>query len=418
MKVLLVHNSYQSSGGEDIVFSQEKDLLLQGGHNVITYVRSNWEAAQVSGVKLVQLAQNTVWSRDARAAIKELLQREKPDLVHVHNTFMMMSPSIYSACRAAGVPVVQTLHNYRLYCPAATFFRDGHVCEECVDQGLWRSLAHGCYRESRAATSTVAAMLIVHRRLGTWTRDVDCYVALSEFSRSRFLRAGLPANKILVKPNFVDPDPGEDQSPERQYALFVGRLSAERTRTLLNAWDLLRGNNIQLVIVGGGPNLEAVRADVVARNLPNVTVMGELSRQQTLDAMRRACFLVFSSEWYENFPVTIIESFACKVPVICSCIGAMKEIVDHGRTGLHFEVGNAADLAEKVRWAWEHKELMEAMGEEARLEFKSRYTAKQNYTALMRIYRQVLSQQISAEETLLTHSSEAAPQTAALQDKA
>src|SRR6266567_3593650 len=195
MKILLVHNSYQQPGGEDVVFEQERQLLERAGHSVVTYCRSNWEVDAYQGLRRVALVRKTVWATDTRKEIARLLALEKPDLVHVHNTFVMVSPSIFSACQEAGVPVVMTLHNYRLYCPAATFFRDGHTCEDCVDHGLSQGIYHACYRESRAATATVALMLSVHRRRQTWLRDVDYYIALTEFARNRFLRAGLPSEK-------------------------------------------------------------------------------------------------------------------------------------------------------------------------------------------------------------------------------
>jgi glycosyltransferase involved in cell wall biosynthesis len=387
MKILIVHNSYQRPGGEDVVFEQESRLLERTGHTVIAYRRSNWEVDAYSGLSLVR---NTIWSQDTRKEFVGLLEREKPDLVHVHNTFVMVSPSIFSACREAKVPVVQTLHNYRLYCPAAIFFRDGHVCEECVEHGLWRGIAHGCYRDSRAATAAVALMLAVHRQQRTWTQNVDCYIALSEFARSKFLKAGLSAEKVFVKPNFVHPDPGVGANGRGEYMVFVGRLSPEkRVGTMLLAWSG-RCAHVPLLIIGGGPELKRLQREAIDRGLHSITFAGQLSRDQTLAAMRRACALVFPSEWYENFPVTIAESFACGVPVICSRLGAMQEIVEDGRTGLHFTAGDARDLAEKVDWAWNHPERMRSMGKEARQEYETKYTAEENYPLLMEIYQRAV----------------------------
>ena len=227
MKILIVHNSYQQHGGEDVVFEQERALLERMGHVVITYRRTNWEIASYQGLKKVALVGRTIGARDVRERFADLISQQRPDLVHAHNTLVMVSPSIFSACCDAGVPEFQTLHNYRLCCPASTFFRDGHICEECVDHGLWRGVAHGCYRNSRPATATVAMMLAVHRRRKTWNREVDCYVALTECAKAKFIAGGLPSEKIFVKPNFVYPDPGLRRS-EGEYALFVGRLSPEK----------------------------------------------------------------------------------------------------------------------------------------------------------------------------------------------
>ena len=191
-------------------------------------------------IRQLALAKQTIWASDTRREFRELLQRERPDIVHVHNTFVMISPSIYWACRDARVPVVQTLQNYRLMCPGALFLRDEKVCEECMEHGVWRGVRYGCYRGSRPATAVVAAMLTTHRILGTWSRLIEYYLAPTEFGRRKYIEGGLPADKMLVKPNCVQPDPGEGKG-DRSYALFVGRLSAEKgLRTLLAAWARLR----------------------------------------------------------------------------------------------------------------------------------------------------------------------------------
>lgn len=388
MKILLVHNTYQQPGGEDVVFSQERQLLERAGHQVLTYCRSNWEIAGYSALKLLGLVGRMTWARDTRREIANLIRRQKPDLVHVHNTFLMVSPSIYSACKEAHIPVVQTLHNYRLLCSAAIFFRRGSVCEECLEHSLWRGVLHGCYRDSRAETSAVAFMLTVHRWRRTWTWGVNCFIALSEFSRQKFIEGGIPTEKIAVKPNFVFADPG-CRAGSGEYALFVGRLSPEkRVATLLTAWQRLQVR-IPLDIIGGGPQREFLEAHAKQLRLSDVRFLGQLPRDEVIAALKRAGCLIFSSEWYENFPVTIAEAFACGVPVICSRLGAMQEIVADGRTGLHFTPGDAADLAAKIEWAWTHPEEMAAMGRAARAEYEAKYTAEANYKILMRIYQQV-----------------------------
>jgi len=232
----------------------------------------------------------------------------------------------------------------------------------------------------------VALTLAVHRLKRTWTKNIDCYVALSQFSRDTFIKAGLPAERIFVKPNFVHPDPGSRKS-SADYALFIGRLSPEkRVSTVLTAWAHF-DNRIPLLVVGGGPERTALQEEAERRGLASIQFKGHLPRAEALAVLSRARFLIFSSEWYENFPVTIAESFACGVPVICSRIGAMQEIVDDGRTGLQFTSGDAEDLAEKVEWAWNHPERMCLMGKEARREYETKYTAEANYPLLMQIYR-------------------------------
>ena len=391
MKILLVHNSYQQPGGEDVVFDQERQLLERAGHQVLTYCRSNWEIAGYSASKRLALAGRVVWARDTRQEIAALLRSQKPDLVHVHNTFLIVSPSVYAACKEAHIPVVQTLHNYRLLCPAADFYRDGHPCEECAEHTLWRGAFHGCYRESRAGTTSVALMLKVHRLLRTWTRMVDSYVAPTEFARRRFVAGGLPSERIMIKPSFVHPDP-RGRTDGGQHALFVGRLSPEKgPETLVTAWRLL-GSRVPLMIVGDGPLSTPLAADAVHHGLGNISFRGRLTHAETFRAIKEASFLIIPSGCYETFSISTVEAFACGVPVICSRLGAMQEIVEDGRTGLHFTPGDPDDLAAKVEWAWNHPSQMAEMGRAARAEYEAKYTAEKNYACLMDIYQRAITQ--------------------------
>ena len=390
MKIILVHNAYQQPGGEDVVFEQERQLLERAGHQVVMYRRSNHEMEGYSAAQRLALVSKAVWSSETRREFARLLEEEKPQVVHVHNTLTMISPSIYWACLEANIPVVQTLHNFRLFCPAATFYRNTQVCEECLEHSLWRGVRYGCYRDSRPATATVALMLAVNRGLGTYSRAINCYIAFHEFARKKCVEGGLPPEKIAIKPNFVHPDPGA-RAADGDYALFVGRLSPEKgIGTLLAAWELLP-KDIPLVIAGDGPMRSQVEEHVARSGGANVSYRGRLLREQALAAMKGARFLIFPSEWYEGFPVTIAEAFACGVPVVCSRLGAMQELISDGRTGLHFTCREAGDLAQKVEWAWSNPERMQAMGREAREEYLSKYTAEKNYPVLMEIYQRVMA---------------------------
>jgi glycosyltransferase involved in cell wall biosynthesis len=390
LKILVVHNRYLQPGGEDRVFEQERALLEDAGHQAISYERSNEEIESAGKLSLIR---NTIWASGTKRDFADFLRREKPDIVHVHNTFFVISPSIYSACREADVPVVQTLHNFRLLCPAAEFARGGKICEECVEHGVWRGVRYGCYHGSRATTAAMAMTLSVHRALGTWREGIGRYIATSEFSRAKFIAGGLPAGRISVKPNFVSPDPGPGGS-ERSFALFVGRLPRVKgLLTLLAAWERL-GGRVPLQIAGDGPERPELENEARRRNLTNVVFRGRLSNAETIAAMQNARFLVFPSEWYENFPVTIAEAFACGTPVVCSRLGSMREIVSDGRTGLHFTTGDAGDLSEKAEYAWNHPDEMRRMGEQARQEFETKYTAATNYTQLMSIYESAIASHV------------------------
>jgi glycosyltransferase involved in cell wall biosynthesis len=396
--VLKVHNPYQQPGGEDESVRSECALLTRAGHTVIEYNRDNDEIAAYNFIERVSLGPRTVWAWDSCDQIRALLRAEKPDVAHFDNTFPLISPAVYYACREAGVPVVQTLHNYRLLCPGATFQREGRVCEDCLGRSPWRGVLHGCYRDSRAATAAVALMLSVHRWLGTWSKMVDCYIALTEFSRAKFIEAGIPAEKIFVKPNFVYSAPMAFNPPSsianhestEGPALFVGRLSPEKgVRTLLAAWQRL-GKRVPLRVVGDGPFRAELEGYARQHNLPEVHFDGRLNQEQTLAAMKRSRFLVFPSEWYETFGRVAVEAFSCGVPAIASRLGALEEIVADGRTGLHFTPGSAGDLAAKVEWACAHPVEMAAMGRAARAEYEAKYTPERNYATLMGIYERTL----------------------------
>lgn len=380
-KVLFVHNHYQQSGGEDTVFVAEASLLEGQGHRVTRYTVHN---DAVRAMSPLQLALRTVWSAESYRTVRALIRAERPDLVHVHNTLPLLSPSIYYAARAEGRPVVQTLHNYRLLCPSAIFFRQGRACEDCLGRTPpWPSVRHACYRQSRAATATVTAMLTVHRFLGTWQRMVDVYIALTGFARQKFVQGGLPAEKIVVKPNFVYPDPGPAEGLG-DYALFLGRLAPEKgITTLLRGWQQI-GHHMPLWIVGDGPLASQVAATV--QQVAGVKWLGPQPRDTALALLRRAALVVVPSEWYESFPMVIAEAFAAGRAVVASRLGAMAELIEHGRTGLLFRPGDSEDLAEKVAWAWAHPQALAKMGREARAEYEAKYTAERNYERLIEIY--------------------------------
>jgi glycosyltransferase involved in cell wall biosynthesis len=390
MKILLVHNRYQQRGGEDIIFEQDKKNLERSGNIVVTYERSNHEIEDWSIFQRASLIKRIVWSGDTVRRFSSLLCRETPDVVHVHNTFIMVSPSIYSACRTYRVPVVQTLQNYRLMCPGGLFFRDGQICEDCVENGLWSGIRHGCYRNSRTQTAGVALMLAVHRRLKTYEELVNCGVAATEFAREKFIEAGFDPNRIVVKPNFVDPDPGPRTCSD-DFVVYAGRLSYEKgLATLFDAWRLL-DNKCALKVVGDGPLRKSLETKVNELGVRNVSFCGHLSREQTIAMVKRARFQIVPSVCYENFPMAIVEAFGCGVPVVCSQLGGMKEIVTDKVTGLHFTPGDEQDLARKVEWAWNHPAEVENMGHAARRKYEAEYTAEKNYSLLMQIYEQTAS---------------------------
>jgi glycosyltransferase involved in cell wall biosynthesis len=380
MRILSVHNRYQIRGGEDESRQAEENLLREMGHEVTVYEEHN---DRIATMNQLQVASRTIWSQEAYQIIQRQLKKQPQDIVHVQNFFPLISPSVYYAAKAEGVPVVQTLRNYRLLCPNALFFRDGHVCEDCLGKLPVPGVIHGCYRESRVASAVVASMVTVHRSLRTWAKMVDVYIALTEFARQKFIQGGLPAQKIVVKPNFVHPDP-KPGTGKGGYALFVGRLSVEKgLDTLLAAWQQLPVK-LPLKIIGDGPLAETLAKE--SQSLPHIEWLGRRPMSEVYDLMGEAKFLIFPSNWYETFGRVAVEAFAKGTPVIAADIGAIAELVEHNRTGLKFIPGNSADLAAKVTWFLEHPEELSQMRQEVRIEYEIKYTAKQNYHRLIEIY--------------------------------
>ncbi len=374
MKVLVVHNSYQHPGGEDAVCESEIRLLREAGHEVIQYTKHNHEIQDYSFFEKAGLAWRASWSERSHRDLRRILAAESPDVAHFHNTFPLISPSAYYACRAESIPVVQTLHNYRLLCPGGNFFRDGRVCEECVSHSLLRSVAHHCYHESRLETAAVAGMLALHGFWKTWSRQVNLFLVCTSFARRKFIEAGFAELSIRVKPNFIAPDPGVRVS-QGNFALFLGRLASEKGPQLLPcAWSKLP-SSIPIDIVGDGPLRASLESEASHLNLQNVHFSGWMNAPAALERLRAAKFLVVPSTSYEGFPMAIAEAYACGVPVIAAGHGGLAEIVRDGYTGLHFIPGDARDLAAKVEYAWTHPGELETMGRVARAEFEFKYTA-------------------------------------------
>lgn len=382
MKVLLCHTYYTQRGGEDRSFEEERELLIANGHCVIEYVRRNDEAASQGSLAA---ASNTLWNRQAAREVTELIRRDAPDVMHCTNTFPLISPAVCHAARREGVAVVQALRNYRLLCAGAYLMRDGRPCEDCIGRlAPWPAVVHRCYRESTTASAAVAAMQMLHRALGTWRRTVDAFFTLTEFAREKFVGAGFPVERVHVKHNCVQPDPGVGDG-SGEYAVFAGRLSPEKgVGTLLEAWRL-DARLPPLMVVGDGPLLKEVES-AAARD-PRITATGLLGAGDVHRLMRSAAVVVVPSLWYETFGRTIAEAYAVGAPVVASRLGAMAELVEDGVTGLQFKAGDAGDLAAKVR------QVVEATADErlarrrrARGAFESRFTPQRNYDRLIEIY--------------------------------
>lgn len=382
MRILQVHNHYQNQGGEHVVFEAEAHLLEAHGHEVTRFTRHNSAVAELHPLRV---AQKTLWNHEVFRELRALIRRVRPAVMHAHNTLPLISPAAYYAARAEGVPVIQTLHNYRLVCPSGVLFRDGQVCELCVGKQIpWPGVVHACYRGSRAASAGVAGMLAAHRFARTWQRQVRVFIAPTEFSRRKFVAGGIPAGRIMVKPNFVQVDPGMG-SHRGGYALFVGRLSPEKgVETLLEAWQGPAGAT-PLKIVGGGPLESQLRGRTASGS--RVEFLGARPAAEVRELMRDAWVLIVPSGCYEGaLPLVVIEAFAAGLPVVASDLGSFSSGIEHERTGLLFQPGDPADLGRKVAWAASHPEAVTAIGRAARKTYEECYSAETNYRLLMEIY--------------------------------
>ncbi len=380
MRILIVHNRYRLEGGEDAVVNAEISLLKSHRHEVEEYSRNNAEIERMSYINLVT---QTIWSRKTVREFMALSDNFRPDVIHTHNTFPLISPSLYWAAERAGVPVVQTLHNFRLMCLNALFLREAKVCEDCQGRLPWRGVIRKCYRGSSTASAVLAGMLILHRGLGTYRNKVARYIAMNNFCRNKFIEGGLPAERIVVKSNFVDFPPSE--AVPRQGLLFVGRLSVEKgVSTLARAAVLLPDARLRVA----GEGLEATLLDGVR----GVTRLGRLPSEAVRQEMNSAVALVVPSICYENFPRTIVEAFASGLPIIASHIGSLADLVRDGKTGLLFEPGNPQALADKIAWALANPEQMAEMGRKARAQYEAEFSTEVNYRQLMEIYEGVIKE--------------------------
>jgi len=391
VKILLLHNYHRSgsSSGDDVIFRQETELLKKKGHEVIKFNPCNDEFARGGILKKLSIAIQIPWSFRYAKRIRDIVIKETPHIVHVHNFFPLLSPSVYHALKARNVPVVQTLHDFRFLCAIAFFMRDGRICEECKDFSVFRSVRYGCFRHSRLQSLPVALMMKLHNILKTFKEKIDAYICLTEFQKKIFTDAGYPEEKIFIKPNLVEDTFTGRSNKIGDYLVFIGRLGEEKgLRTLIEAWRWLP--DIPLKVIGDGPDASAFKTLVSSLKIRNIEFLGYLPHNKSMDILDNARFLVMPSIWYETFGLVIVEAFSHYKPVIASNLGAMAELVTEARTGLLFEPGNAEDLARKVQWLWNNPEECLRLGLNARREYEERYTPEKNYEMLISIYEEVL----------------------------
>lgn len=388
--ILQVHNFYQIPGGEDVVVRNEKRLLEEHGHKVYTYYRSNSELREKGLIGKLLLPFTAVYSFKTAREVKRIIRENKIDIVHVHNTLTMVSPSVFYAANRCGVPVVQTLHNFRMLCPAGSFFRDNVICEECIKGGMKCAVRHKCYRGSTAQTIVSAAILQIHRLLGTYHK-VN-FICLTEFNRDKLLNSLkkqiVNPDRVYIKPNFTFAEgivPGEGGGKE-DYFLFAGRVEALKGVDIaIKAFEKLPEE--QLFIAGRGPMMEEMQTYVREHHMKNVQFLGYLQKEEMSERFYHAKAVIMTSQCYEAFAMTIAEAYSYGVPVIAGRVGNMDGMVQEGKTGVKFTYNSADDLAKQVR-AFNRMDLAE-LKENARSFYETRLRPEDNYRMLMEIYEDI-----------------------------
>lgn len=382
MKILFIHNKYQIKGGEDSVLKNEIQLLKKNGHHVDSYIVSNNSIKSM--YDKIKVFFNIHYSSTQKVKISKYLKESKPDIVHVHNFFPLITPSVFDACIENNIPVIHTLHNFRLICPSGLLMHKNKIYEKSIKNSAFSTVFDKVYRNSYIGTFSVARMIEYHKKNKTWQSKVDQFIALTNFSKSKFLESGFLDEKISIKPNFSSYKGYENRDIQREGALFVGRLSEEKgIKVLLKAWENL---SIKLKIIGDGP----LSSLVMNNNNPNIEYLGFMNQEKIFNEMQKASFLVFPSQWYEGFPMVIIESFANGLPIIASNLGSMAEIIKNDFNGLHFKKGDVNDLIKKIYLLNSDKQKCKQMSLNAISEFQSYYTEEKNYELLIKIYKKVI----------------------------
>jgi glycosyltransferase involved in cell wall biosynthesis len=389
MKILLTHNRYRSGApsGENRVVDQEGEALAALGNEVMRFGRSSDEIAQWSTAKKASLPVQTIWSRKTYRDLKALLREHRPDVVHVHNTFPLLSAAVLYACRDARIPVVATIHNYKLACASGTFFRDGVVCHDCADTLPFRALVHGCYRDSRAATAPVALAMGLHRQ--AWRSLISAYVFVSASQRDLLQEFGFPAGRVFVRHNLI-PLRGRPQVTRTPTVVYAGRLDeAKGVRLLMDGWDSYRRKSdepgLRLVIAGGGPLGDEVAAWASAQS--SVDMHGTVSSDRCAELISRARAVLLPSAWEETFGLVAVEAMAAGVPPIAAGHGSFTELITPGVDGVLFSPGDPDALGLAITDVEKNPEQYDVYGEQARKTYEERFDPQRSVEDLLAIYR-------------------------------
>lgn len=402
MKILIIHNKYLQHGGEDTVFNEEFNMLSKNGHSVRKLEVSN-ESINISSIfsKMIFFCK-VLWNKQSNKIIEHEIREYQPDIVHVHNTFPLLSPSIYWKIKKMGIPIIQTVHNFRIGCSNGLLLRNNKPCELCINGSKINAVKNKCYKDSYLMTTNVVMMQKLHSIIGTFKRKIDRYIVLTKFTEEFLLKMNIDKNKISIKPNFVSetqfhnvaaPFSNDFNKYKSNSFVFVGRISSEKgIEFLLKNFSEINQKNINLIIIGDGPlksNLEnRFKADT------RIQWLGKLEKKEILDIVSNCVALILPSNFYETFGMTIIEAFSVGTPVIATNHGSLPYVVENHNDGLLFEFSNGKDLKEKIILLSENKQLRKNLSKNAINNFKKKYSEEVNYMELLKIYEQTINENV------------------------
>jgi glycosyltransferase involved in cell wall biosynthesis len=390
MKILICHNYYKHRGGECQTVIREKRLLESRGHKVVLFTKDNKDIDHYNLIQKIVLSTGVVFSFDTYKKITKILKVEKPDIVHIHNVFPLISPSVYYAHKNLKVPFIQTVHNYRFLCPNGLFLDNNcKLCQRCENGAFVNAVLHKCYRNSYLQSLGMALTLYIHRNLKTFLNRIDFFISPSNFLKQKLVEGGIPTEKIVVKPHFIECEKMKPSYEYDNYAVYMGRLSPERGLfNLLEAWKKISG--VTLRVIGDGIIRRGLEEYVVREKIPNVEFLGFVDGDSRFEILGKAMFSVLPCRCYENMPYAALESFACGVPIIASRIGGLGELVADGVTGFLFEVGNIEDLIQKVFQLINNKQLLLEMRYNTRRHAEEHFSEDTAYRSIMDIYNKTL----------------------------
>jgi glycosyltransferase involved in cell wall biosynthesis len=391
LKILLAHTFFQQFGGQDSVALSEHEALQRHGHEVIFYSRKNDEIKDFGISQKIRFVKETVYSGRTERDLRSLVSANRPDIAYVHNIYPLISPSIYHVLYAMNIPVVQCIHDFRPLCSNGLFYTENQCCQRCKGGNYLHGFARRCYRDSYFLSGLYAFTLGVNR-FAKMMDKISAFICLNEFYRVQFLEAGVPTEKLFVRPNSIDPPATtpDDTPTSRDYAVYFGRLSPEKgLNTLVRAFE--QAAPARLKIAGTGPMESELKQYIREKKLANIEMVGFVSGPEKSSLLNKALFAVIPSEWYENFPVVALEFYAAGKPIIASRIGGLPSIISEGETGLLFSAGDANEIANKVRYMFSHPLEVDRMGRRARQRVETRYSSEQSYHDLMSIFQKVLA---------------------------